>query len=146
MEMSEHFKIDCNLVDDRRAIAAILAYNGYVVRMGKEKRGGSLPRSISWSIGGATMSEKMSTERAAEILNPAHRESYESMEPVNEACRMGRDALLLKIPRSPFPDGDKSILACPNCGSGEYLHNIDTARNVFCGQCGQAIKWEDDDE
>ena len=37
MEMSEHFKIDCNLVDDRRAIAAILAYNGYVVRMGKEK-------------------------------------------------------------------------------------------------------------
>ncbi len=31
------------------------------------------------------MSEKMSTERAAEILNPAHRESYESMEPVNEA-------------------------------------------------------------
>ena len=40
MEMSEHFKIDCNLVDDRRAIAAILAYNGYVVRMGKEKRGG----------------------------------------------------------------------------------------------------------
>lgn len=40
MEMSEHFKIDCNLVDDRRAIAAILAYNRYVVRMGKEKRGG----------------------------------------------------------------------------------------------------------
>ena len=40
MEMSEHFKIDCNLVDDRRAIAAILAYNGYVVSMGKEKRGG----------------------------------------------------------------------------------------------------------
>lgn len=40
MEMSEHFKIDCNLVDDRRTIAAILAYNGYVVRMGKEKRGG----------------------------------------------------------------------------------------------------------
>lgn len=38
--MSEHFKIDCNLVDDRRAMAAILAYNGYVVRMGKEKRGG----------------------------------------------------------------------------------------------------------
>ena len=31
MEMSEHFKIDCNLVDDRRAIAAILAYNGYFV-------------------------------------------------------------------------------------------------------------------
>lgn len=92
------------------------------------------------------MSENMSTERAAEILDQKHRESYESMEPVNEACRMGRDALLLKIPHSPFPDGDKSILACPNCGNGEYLHNIDAVRNVFCGQCGQAIKWDDDDE
>ena len=92
------------------------------------------------------MSECMSTERAAEILNTAHRESNEIMEPVNEACRMGRDALLLKIPRSPFPDGDKSILACPNCGSGEYLHNQDEAENRFCGQCGQAIKWEDNDE
>ena len=92
------------------------------------------------------MSKKRPLGRAAEILDPAHRESYESMKPVNEACRMGRDALLLKIPRSPFPDGDKSILACPNCGSGEYLHNQDEAENTFCGQCGQAIKWEDDDE
>ena len=38
--MSEHFKIDCNLVDDRRTLTAILAQNGYVVRMGKENRGG----------------------------------------------------------------------------------------------------------
>lgn len=45
------------------------------------------------------MSKEMPLGRAAEILDPAHRESYESMEPVNEACRMGRDALLLKIPR-----------------------------------------------
>lgn len=92
------------------------------------------------------MSEKMSAEHAAEILDPERAERFIGMEPVTEACRMGRDALRLKIPRSPYPDGDKSILACPNCGSGEYLHNIDTARNVFCGQCGQAILWEDDDE
>lgn len=38
--MSERFKIDCNLVDDRRTLTAILAQNGYAVRMGKEKRGG----------------------------------------------------------------------------------------------------------
>ena len=56
---------------------------------------------------------------------------------------MGRDALLLRIPRSPYPDGDKNILACPNCGSGEYLHNQDEAENTCCGKCGQAIKWED---
>lgn len=54
----------------------------------------------------------------------------------------GRDAILRSIPDSPHPDGDASILACPNCGSGEYLHNLDGAEMRFCGQCGQAIKWE----
>lgn len=92
------------------------------------------------------MSESMSTERAIEILTPTHRENHSSIEPVNEACWKGVRALEKRVPASPYPDGDKSILACPNCGSGEYLHNIDTARNVFCGQCGQAIKWENDDE
>ena len=89
------------------------------------------------------MSERMSVERAAEILDPERAERFTSMEPATEACRMGRDALLLRIPRSPHPDGDKSILSCPNCGSGEYLHNQDEAENTFCGQCGQAILWED---
>ena len=35
----------------------------------------------------------MTYERAAEILDPEHRETYESLEIVNEACRMGRAAL-----------------------------------------------------
>jgi hypothetical protein len=35
----------------------------------------------------------MTVERAAEILDPEHREHYESIEPVNEACRMGMEAL-----------------------------------------------------
>lgn len=39
MEMSEHFKIDCNLVEDRKALVVVLSMNGYTVRMGKEKRG-----------------------------------------------------------------------------------------------------------
>ena len=47
-------------------------------------------------------------------------------------------------PKSPYPDGDHSILACPSCGSGEYLWNEDGNRNNFCGQCGQAIDWGDD--
>lgn len=47
-------------------------------------------------------------------------------------------------PRSPHPDGDKSIWACPSCGSGEYLYNEDGNQNNFCGQCGQAIDWEDE--
>lgn len=35
----------------------------------------------------------MTIERAIEILDPEHREHYDSIEPVNEACRMGMDAL-----------------------------------------------------
>lgn len=48
------------------------------------------------------MSEKMPVERAAEILDPKHRERYESLAVVEEACSMGHDALLLRIPRSPY--------------------------------------------
>lgn len=56
------------------------------------------------------------------------------------------DADALNIPASPYPDGDKGVMACPNCGSGEYLHNADENENAFCGQCGQAIKWGCEDE
>ncbi len=84
---------------------------------------------------------RMTYERAAEILDPEHRETYESLEIVNEACRMGRAALFRRIPEPPHPDGDESILACPSCGSGEYLHNEDGNRCRFCGWCGQAIDW-----
>lgn len=89
-------------------------------------------------------SERMSIERAFEILDPTHRERYESLEPVNEACRMGRAALFLQMKESPYPDGDEGVLACPNCGSGEYLHNEDGNRNRFCGQCGKAIAWNEE--
>lgn len=37
----------------------------------------------------------MTIDRAIEILNPEHREHYESIDPVNEACRMGMEALEL---------------------------------------------------
>ena len=85
----------------------------------------------------------MTIERAIEILDPKHREYYETIDPVEEACCIGINALQLKILRSPYPDGDKDILACPNCGSGEYLYNEDGAENSFCGQCGQAIDWSE---
>lgn len=83
----------------------------------------------------------MTYERAAEILDPNHREHYESIEVVNEACRMGRDALLLQIAQSPCLDDDADILVCPSCGSGEYLHTDGGDRTDFCGHCGQAIDW-----
>lgn len=35
----------------------------------------------------------MTIDRAIEILNPEHRECYDGMDEVNEACRMGMEAL-----------------------------------------------------
>lgn len=51
----------------------------------------------------------MSIDRAIEILDPARRHHFDSIEPVNEACRMGMQALALLrwIPvteRLPEPD------------------------------------------
>ena len=82
---------------------------------------------------------EMTDERAAEILDPTHRERYRSIEPVNEACRMGREALLLRIPRSPYKNG----FSCPNCGSSDYLYGYYDKPNKCCGNCGQAILWEE---
>lgn len=84
----------------------------------------------------------MEIERAVEILDPEHREHYESIEPVNSACRMGMEALVRMVPKRPHPDGNERVEACQGCGSGEFLYNEDGNRNRFCGQCGQAIKWE----
>lgn len=36
---------------------------------------------------------EMTYERAAEILDPDHREAYDSIEPVITACKMGMEAL-----------------------------------------------------
>ena len=35
----------------------------------------------------------MTIDRAIEILDPAHRENYDGLDEVNEACRMGMEAL-----------------------------------------------------
>lgn len=58
-------------------------------------------RRDDWHLPGMedTMNEpivNISYERAAQILDPTHREHYESMDEVNEACRMGMNALLHK--------------------------------------------------
>lgn len=52
----------------------------------------------------------------------------------------------LRTPMPPHPDGNTEILACPTCGSGEYLYNEDGNRNRYCGQCGQRIDWTNEEE
>ena len=41
----------------------------------------------------------MTIERAMEILDPTHREHYDSIDVVNEACLMGIQALREKLER-----------------------------------------------
>lgn len=51
----------------------------------------------------------MKIERAIEILDPEHRENYDGMDEVNEACRMGMEALerMRWIPCSERLPGEK---------------------------------------
>ena len=52
----------------------------------------------------------MTIDRAIEILDPDHREHYENLDEVNEACRMGMEALKRQkwIPCSErLPDSDE---------------------------------------
>lgn len=88
----------------------------------------------------------MTIERAIEILDPEHREHYESIDIVNEACRMGMEALerqMAKKPVKPAIEKDSMVLfgvifgSCPNCGFKVYS-NI----NKFCTECGQKLDWE----
>lgn len=58
---------------------------------------------------------KISIERAIEILDPEHREHYESIDPVNEACRMGMEALknpLLAFIKQEVPFRLEEVLGC----------------------------------
>lgn len=59
---------------------------------------------------------KISIERAIETLDPEHREHYESIDPVNEACRMGMEALknpLLAFIKQEVPFRLEEVLEVP---------------------------------
>jgi hypothetical protein len=91
----------------------------------------------------------MTVERAMEILDPTHREHYDSIDVVNEACRMGREALKKQIPKKPIKrnpiiyritkDGQKTYAYqhfCPLCDTKLKF------TDHHC-PCGQAIDWSD---
>lgn len=82
----------------------------------------------------------MTLERAIEILDPNHREHYESIEPVTEACEIGRKAIEKQIPKKPISDEWKrQKIKCPNG------HNIPVivrnSKMKYCPFCGQALDW-----
>ena len=91
----------------------------------------------------------MKIERAIEILDPEHREHYESIEPVNEACRMGMEALKKQIPEKLYYEGDGydpdgkmvyDIAKCQSCGH-EFEEGVNDWGSKYCPDCGQALDW-----
>lgn len=88
---------------------------------------------------------EMTYERAAEILDPDRREAYDSIEPVITACKIGMEALKKQIPTEPDEeDSDMDGWAvCPSCG--EYVVHPDGHEVTYCRFCGQALKWEEEE-
>ena len=77
----------------------------------------------------------MTIDRAIEILDPEHRENYDGMDEVNEACRMGMEALerMRWVPcseRMPERPGDYQV-----CTKNEYYGTKNVAKRYFNGDC-----------
>ena len=58
---------------------------------------------------------------------------------LREAVRRAIYALRKRVPESPF---GKNGIACPNCGSDEFLYNRNGNKNKYCGKCGKRIAWD----
>ena len=82
----------------------------------------------------------MTIDRAIEILNPEHRENYDGMDEVNEACRMGMEALERTrwIPCSErLPESDLEVLVI---ASGK-VGNITLVNSVEIGDFDRDEGW-----
>ena len=88
----------------------------------------------------------MTLERAIEILNPEHREHYDSLETVEEACKMGMEALKKQIPKKPrLNDSDYAYFECDSCGTA-IAYSFEPEEHKYCLHCGQALDWGLEDE
>lgn len=80
----------------------------------------------------------MTPERAIEILDPEHREHYDSIEVVEEACRLGIKAIKkCMIPQKMIKQNysNTAFYKCPTCNfANGVMYN-------YCPNCGQAIDW-----
>lgn len=93
------------------------------------------------------MNEKMTPDRAAEILDPEHREHYDSIETVNEACRMGMEALknpLLEFIRQEVPFRFREILGVPEDAITEEL--TDECVKTLWDGCDRMLNYDWIDE
>ncbi len=68
----------------------------------------------------------MKIDRAIEILDPEHREHYDGLEEVNEACRMGMEIL------RQFRDGELvKVVRCKDC---IYLADLSPSNSLYPSQ------------
>lgn len=84
----------------------------------------------------------MTIDRACEILDPEHREQYESIEPVNEACRMGIKAMREQQKRKQQQKecrfcNDYKIRKVAPYENGLQMHLCNA---VYCFHCGAKIE------
>lgn len=70
----------------------------------------------------------MTIDRAIQILNPEHRENYDGMDEVNEACRMGMEAL--ERTRNAVP-----VVRCRDCTSFEEIGTYPDNEGAPFGYC-----------
>lgn len=86
----------------------------------------------------------MTIERAMEILNPDHRECYEGLDEVNEACRMGMDALKEKLDREAQAEAQAEVKLYEKLiekyGAGKVLYQAELAlHDLLCDM--QEVRW-----
>lgn len=88
----------------------------------------------------------MTIDRAIEILDPEHRENYDGLDEVNEACRMGMEALERTrwIPVSErlpdLPDGELAYRTVIVCVRG-HAFPLDYEREKVRGKIVERWKW-----
>lgn len=80
----------------------------------------------------------MTVERAIEILNPERREHYDSIEALNEACRMGMEALKrtrwIPVEKESPPEGELILCSDGNVAcQGMFVAGIWVLDNVARG-------------
>ena len=96
----------------------------------------------------------MTNERAIEILDPEHRGHYESIEPVNEACRIGMNAIKrvheLEAENAELRDRLSRAVELP-CKVGDTIFYVqyfcdykgcDSTTQQFCCGCKEMIERE----
>lgn len=83
----------------------------------------------------------MTNERAIEILE--HMEHYESLELVEEACRMGMEALKARIPAKCEKTSTDTFYLCASCKRiiAKYEQSHGKIKIPYCKWGGQALDW-----